>query len=106
MRIVLILLFFSFVGCATGSKKEYQWVGPSGNVATAEELANIKEDCNYDNEMQKAKDKLGDAISVGRYENNGNTHTSDTLVKEASSIINEVKSCMKEKGYVSKEKQS
>ena len=103
LSITLAILLLA--GCSIFKpKKEYEYVLDSGLLATPEQVAETKASCEYDKKMQQAKDNLGIAISIGRYESGYGPKKSDEYTNKASQLILEASVCMKTNGLSKREK--
>ncbi|UXH99938.1 hypothetical protein [Photobacterium sp. TY1-4] len=103
-NIIILAAVLSLAGCAAKPKKEYEWVNTTGEVAQLEALQVAKDSCNYDANLKAIQDYVYLAISVGRYESKYDTSTSDGYVKQASELMTQNASCMKEAGFTRREK--
>ncbi len=92
--------------CASKPKKEYEWINPAGSVASPEEVQSMKNECEYDKKIKEASKLMGLAISVGRYETKYGPKKSDEYTKQSASLISGARSCIYEKGFKSRVKQS
>ena len=100
----IILCALLMTGCASTPNKEYEYIYESGELATPEEVAKVKEKCDYEKKIQASKDNLGTAISIGRYENEYGPKKSDKYVEEAARLMSEAKNCLIQNGLRTREK--
>lgn len=100
--IIITILFMS--SCSFQQKKEYIWIDSSGNIASEEEIKNVKCECEYDKKIEDASKLIGISISAGRYQSNYGSTQPDAYVKEAAKIIQDANNCVREKGFTSREK--
>ena len=102
--IIIIIAILLVSSCSFQQKNEYLWINPSGNIASDDEIRNVKCECEYDKKMEDASKLIGISISVGRYQPNYGSKEPDVYIKEAAKIIQEAKNCVWEKGFTSREK--
>jgi len=104
--LLVITLSLTVASCsAFKPKKEYEYILESGELATPQQVIDVKATCEYDKNMDKAKDNMGIAISVGRYETKYGPKSSDKYVKESSRLMFEARECLLANGLSSREKQ-
>jgi len=104
-HLVVIAVSLTVASCSIFKpKKEYEYILESGELATPQQVTDVKTTCEYDKKMEEAKDNMGLAISIGRYESGYGPKKSDKYVKLASSLMFEARECLLANGLSSREK--
>ena len=104
-HLLLVTLSITLASCsAFKPKKEYEFVLESGELASPQQVSEVKAICEYDKKIEEAKNNMGTAISVGRYESGYGPKTSDKYVKEASRLMYEARDCLLANGLSTREK--
>ncbi|WP_143890841.1 hypothetical protein [Desulfomicrobium baculatum] len=102
--IMIIIITLLVSSCSFQQKKEFIWINSSGNIASEDEIKNVKCECEYDKKIEYASKLIGISISAGRYQSNYGSTQPDAYVKEAAKIIQDANNCVREKGFTSREK--
>lgn len=104
MRLILAVTMILLTGCATESKKEYEYMLNTGESASPEQVIAVKKHCRYDENIQLVSEYMGMAISVGRYESQFGSKASAGYINKASELMTQVTQCLHDNGLSTREK--
>ncbi|MGF1689355.1 hypothetical protein L4C36_22290 [Photobacterium japonica] len=100
-----IIIFLS--GCSSTQEaetKEYEWIAPSGKVASERSLKIIKNTCHYDAKRAESKQLVTRAVKAYQDDPDNNAAAVSKMIDQAKNIIRENTLCMRKYGLTQREK--
>ncbi|GHA57817.1 hypothetical protein ACFFLZ_17560 [Photobacterium aphoticum] len=86
--------------------REFEWIAPSGMVASERTIKMVKHTCQYDEKREQSRHLVGQALEKHQEDADANEMEVNALIKQAKELLREGATCMRKQGYLTREKRS